>query len=313
MLSRLSGLSSESIPEEWAHRLQAGLRTGRQLVDERKRTPEEEVFATATPLDGLLGGGLRRGTMTELVGWGSSGRFSLVLATLAAVTARGEAAALVDLGDALDPRLAEAAGVELPRLLWVRPRKLKEALAAAESILEAGLPVVVLDLGVPPVPGGRGVEAFWLRIARSAQAHRSALLVSSPYRASGTAAHAVVEAKDRRGQWQGRGVEPRLLAGVRSRLDLIKGPGWQEGRIEEMELHVPSPVARDAQPDAQSKDQPGEDKAPEQPLAEVRLWRPRKTTQRKSRGGRRGTPRMPVEPPDPLASGRKTSLRPVVS
>ena len=213
-------LSSESIPAEWAHRLRAGLRTGRQLVDERLRTPEEEVFTTSTPLDGLLDGGLRRGT-----------RFSLGLGTLAAVTARGEAAALVDLGDALDPRLAEAAGVELPRLLWARPRRLKEALAAVESILEAGLPVVVLDLGVPPVSGGRGVEAFWLRVARAAQAHRSALLVSSPYRVSGTAAHAVVEVKDRRGRWQGRGVEPRLLTGVTSRLDLLKGPGWREGRI----------------------------------------------------------------------------------
>lgn len=309
-------LSSESIPREWAHQL----RTGRQLVEERGRTPEEEVFATSTPLDRLLGGGLRRGTMTELVGWGSSGRFSLVLGTLAAVTARGEAAALVDLGDALDPRLAEAAGVELPRLLWARPRKLKEALTAVESILEAGLPVVVLDLGVPPVPGGRGVEAFWLRVARAAQARRSALLVSSPYRVSGTAAHAVIEAKDRRGQWQGRGVEPRLLGGLRSRLDLLKGSGWREGRTEDLVLHPPSAVA----PEAPVETRPGETKpATSQPetlqqetnsnLAEIRPWRP-KPKGRKSRGGRRGTPRMPVEPPDPLTTGRKTSkLRPVAS
>lgn len=291
---------AEILPAEWAQRLRAHqLRTGRQLVEERQRTPEEEVFATATPLDGLLGGGLRRGTLVELVGWGSSGRFSLALGALAAATLRGEAAALVDLGDALDPRVAEAAGVELPRLLWARPRRLKEALGAAESILEAGLPVVVLDLGVPPVPGGRGVEAFWLRLARAAQAHRSALLVSSPYRVTGTAAHAVVEAKDRRADWLGRGPEPRLLAGVRSRLGLVKGPGWREGRVEELTLRPPTPVA---QPEDADEDESADVTArATQPLAEVRPWRPRG----KSRGGRRrGVPRLPAGSPDPLMTRR---------
>lgn len=296
-------LSNGSFPEEWAHRLQ----TGRELVEQRRRTPEEEVVATATPLDGLLGGGLRRGTLTELVGWGSSGRFSLVLGTLAAVTARGEAAALVDLGDALDPRLAEAAGVELPRLLWARPRRLKEALAAVEAVLEASLPVVVLDLGVPPVPGGRGVEAFWLRVARAAQSRRSALLVSSPYRVSGTAAHAVLEAKDRRGTWQGHGDEPRLLAGVRSRLDLVKGPGWRRGRAEDLAFHPPSPIARPADVGRDEAEQPKD----QQPMAEIHLWRPRsgKTTRRA-----RKTSRTAAPPPDPLAAGRKTSkLRPAAT
>jgi hypothetical protein len=294
------------LPDEWAHQLRTHqLRTGRQLVEERGRTPEEEVFATATPLDGLLGGGLRRGTMVELVGWGSSGRFSLALASLAAITARGEAAALVDLGDALDPRVAEAMGVELPRLLWVRPRHLKEALSAVESILEAGLPMVVLDMGVPPVPGGRGVEAFWLRIARAAQAHRAVLLVSSPYRVSGTAAYAVVEAKDRRAGWQGHGAEPRLLVGVHSRLDLLKGPGWREGRVEDLELHTPTPVARPEDAAVQPASDKNEVKK-DPPMAEIRLWRPRRKGMHKSTS----TP-----PPDPLMirGARTGKPRPVVS
>ncbi len=112
---------------------------------------------------------MRRGALVELVGPTSSGRFSLVLGALAAATGRAEPAALVDLGDGLDPRAAEAAGIELARLLWVRPRHLREALIATETILGAGLPLVVLDLGLPPIPGGRGNEAFWLRLARTAQ------------------------------------------------------------------------------------------------------------------------------------------------
>ncbi|MDA8016796.1 MAG: DNA recombination/repair protein RecA [Thermoanaerobaculia bacterium] len=311
-MSRLAALlSQKSMPAEWTRRLQTDLRTGRQLVEQRRRTPEEEVFATATPLDGLLDGGLRRGTMTELVGWGSSGRFSLVLGVLAAVTSRGEVAALIDLGDALDPRLAEAAGIELSRLLWARPQRLKEALAAVEAILEAGLPMVVLDLGVPPVPGGRGVEAFWLRIARAAQARRSALLVSSPYRVSGTATHAVVEAKDRRSGWQGRGAEPRLLAGLRSCLGLVKGPGWREGRAEELTLHPPAPIAR--LPEESEKTENATLQPPAS-LAEIRLWRPRRGDVGRSKKTTR-----PVEPPpDPLmARGQRrkprktTQLRPV--
>lgn len=216
------------------------VKTGRELVEEKKRAErhasEEDVLATSTPLDALLGGGLRRGSLVEVQGWGSSGRFSLVLSALAAVTARGEAAALVDLGDGLDPRRAAELGVELPRLLWLRPRRLKEALRATESLLDAALPLVVLDLGIPPVPGGRGAEAFWLRLGRAARDHRVALLVSSPYRVSGTAADAVVETRDRRGCWHGRGREPRLLGGLESLLALLKGPGWQLGRDETLRL-----------------------------------------------------------------------------
>ncbi len=206
------------------------LRTARQLAEDRRRTQEERRLPTACPgLDRLLAGGLRRGTMVELIGRRSSGRFSLVLAALAAATGRGEAAALVDLGDGFDPRAAAAAGVELERLLWARPRHIREVLASAEAILQSGMPLVVVDLGMPPLPGGRGVEASWLRLARSARAHRSALLVASPYRASGTAAQVVLEACSPRARWRGRGAAPRLLGGISARLDLVKTRGARPG------------------------------------------------------------------------------------
>jgi hypothetical protein len=76
---------------------------------------------------GLLGGGFPRGGLSEIAGPPSSGRTSLALALLAAATARGEVAALVDAADAFDPPSAEAAGVALARLLWVRPPGLTEA------------------------------------------------------------------------------------------------------------------------------------------------------------------------------------------
>jgi hypothetical protein len=228
------------------------LRTGRQFLESRlearRGQPAEELAPTAWPsLDRLLCGGLRRGSMVELVGHTSSGRFSLVLGTLAAATRRAEPAALVDLGDGLDPRLATAAGIELERLLWVRPRHLREALLATETILGAGLPLVVLDLGLPPIPGGRGAPAAWLRLARTAQSRQVALLVASPYRVSGTAAAAVVEAGERRAIWRGRGEAPRVLAGLRSRLGLVKGEGWQNAEPQELLLHLEAPLAEPLQ------------------------------------------------------------------
>jgi hypothetical protein len=179
------------------------LLTARQLAEERRSRWREECLPTAVPAcDRLFGGGLRRGEMVEVVGGRSSGRFSLVLSALAAVTGRGEPAALVDLGDSLDPQAAADAGVDLEQLLWARPRKVKEALASAEAILTLGMPLVVVDLGLPPLAGGRGAEAAWLRLARTAREKRTALLVASPYRASGTAAHVVLQLRGRRAAWQ---------------------------------------------------------------------------------------------------------------
>ena len=70
--------------------------------------------------DRALGGGWRRGELSELTGPASSGRTSLLLASLAAATARGEVVAVVDSLDRFDPAMAASAGVDLMRLLWVR-------------------------------------------------------------------------------------------------------------------------------------------------------------------------------------------------
>ena len=65
-------------------------------------------------------GGVPRGALTELVGPVSSGRSSVTLSLIASVTRRQEVCALVDVTDSFDPISAEAAGVDLERLLWVR-------------------------------------------------------------------------------------------------------------------------------------------------------------------------------------------------
>jgi len=193
----------------------------------RESLPRRKAALRTFPaLDELLGGGLPRGKLVEMIGARSSGRFSIVLAAIAAATAAGEAAALVDLGDGLDPEAAAALGADLRRLLWLRPGTLKQALAGAEILLGGGFPMVALDLGNPPVRGGRGHEAGWLRLARAAQAQGAALLVASPYRVSGTAAAAVLQAARGRARWQGAAAGPCwLLDGLSCRVTLEKCRG----------------------------------------------------------------------------------------
>src|SRR6266511_1902133 len=105
------------------------------------------------------------------------------------------------------------------RLLWARPRRVKEALAAAEMLLSTGFPLVVVDLGLPPLRGA-APEAAWVRLARAAEIEGAALLLAAPYRVSGFAAGAVVRMDEARFVWVGGGASPRLLIGTGSRLSL---------------------------------------------------------------------------------------------
>jgi hypothetical protein len=160
--------------------------------------------------------------MVELVARRGAGRFSIVLSALVAATTMGEAVALIDLGDHFDPQLAEANGVDLRRLLWVRPRTVKEAVMSAEMITATGFQLVVVDMGLHPLRGRRAPDAAWVRLGRTAEAHGTAMLVSSPYPLTGTASEAVLKGYGSRAQWIGRGKSPRLLAGVEMTLTLEK-------------------------------------------------------------------------------------------
>lgn len=98
-------------------------------------------------VDRLLGGGFPRGGISEIAGPPSSGRTSLVLELLARATEGGEVAAVVDAADAFDPPSAAAAGVDLARLLWVRPPDVTAALRGTSHLLATrGFAAVVLDL-----------------------------------------------------------------------------------------------------------------------------------------------------------------------
>jgi len=206
-----------------------------RALENRRR--EHLLPTTIDAFDKLLGGGLPRGKVVELAGSRrGAGRFSLVVASLAAATSAGEAAVLIDLGDHLDPRIAEAIGVDLRRLLWIRPHTMKQAVMAAEMIAATGFQLVVLDAGLHPIKGRRVPDATWVRLARCAEAHGNAMLVSTPYPLTGTTSEAVISAHSARAKWSGRGKSPRLLAGIELKLTLQKHRHIRPGKTETLML-----------------------------------------------------------------------------
>jgi len=121
-----------------------------------------------------------RGRISEINGPRSSGRTALLHNVLAASTVQGECAALIDVLDSFDPASAEAAGVKLQKLLWIRCKANAEhALRATDLLLQAGgFGVVALDLidarssdlaRIPPTA--------WFRFRRTIEPSPTILLV----------------------------------------------------------------------------------------------------------------------------------------
>ncbi len=121
-----------------------------------------------------LTGGLPRGALSEIFGAASSGRTSVLLAAMAAATARGESCALVDVADSFDPASAAAAGVNLAQLLWVRcmpsvpnsrsadlPHGRDRAIASAATRARSRQFAAVRQIGnVAPAPRDIGIWGY---------------------------------------------------------------------------------------------------------------------------------------------------------
>ncbi len=213
-------------------------RASDMLLSRRRETPSTPLATDIPGLDKLLGGGLARGSLTELIGRPSSGRFATLLTALQRVTSSGEPAALIDQGGHLDPQSAAATGIDLERLLWVCPQRLPDTLSAAELLVATGFPLVVIDLGLPPVKG-RAPLAAWIRLARRTTEYRAITVVGAPYRVSGCAANTVIIAGRTRGRWSGHPGDVRTLEGSRSHLELAKHKDHKPEAHAQLTLTLP--------------------------------------------------------------------------
>lgn len=201
-----------------ARKLDATLTTSRPWEPEA----EDRVAPTGLPgIDGPLGGGLRRGHLSEVVGPRSSGRTTILCHALAAATARGEVVALVDACDRFDPASAAHAGVDLSRVLWIRERgDAARALKAFNLVLQAGgFGVVVFDLAdVPPLAIRQFPSTTWMRLARVIDGSQTSAVLLGADRIARSAGGATIAldapAGGVRGMWTGAGDRARLLTAL---------------------------------------------------------------------------------------------------
>jgi recA bacterial DNA recombination protein len=192
--------------------------------------PAPEMVSSGIPAIDALTGGLPRGCLTEICGPASSGRTTLLLATLGAATRRGEFCVVVDASDALDPHSAAAAGVDLDRLLWVRcgessplrehsPQRhrdtekkslknqiqsrsknqfehcLEQVLRATDLLLESGgFGLIVLDLAdLPPQAARRIPLTTWFRFRRAVENKPTILLAIEQHPIAGSCSSVLLQ------------------------------------------------------------------------------------------------------------------------
>ena len=91
-----------------------------RLASRLEVRPKPEMLTTGIPEIDAMTGGIPRGCFSEIYGPASSGKTSMLLATIAAATRRDETCVLVDASDSFDPASGQAAGIDFGKLLWVR-------------------------------------------------------------------------------------------------------------------------------------------------------------------------------------------------
>ena len=206
--------------------------------DVRFRLPQPrtlERIPTGIPaLDTLASGGIPRGALTEIYGPASSGRTSLLFATLARVTANQEYGALIDTSDAFDPASAAEAGVHLSRVLWIRcGGNAEHALKAADLIVQAGgFGLVVMDLAdTPPRTAARISLASWFRLRHAVERTPAALLVLAQTLNAKSCSQLQLELRTEEVRWSGEQFG-KLLRGMRVHAESSKHHQAQAAAFE---------------------------------------------------------------------------------
>jgi hypothetical protein len=156
----------------------------RNLLAERfvqPPTPPINQIVTGIPvLDQATGGGLAKGSITEIISAQPSAGSALLIHNLLRVAQRQRFfMALVDGRDSFDVQTASPSA--LPYLFWVRCEKATEATKAADFLLRDGnFPLVLLDLILNSPDELRHIRpTTWYRLQRLVESAPTAFLVMS--------------------------------------------------------------------------------------------------------------------------------------
>jgi recombination protein RecA len=124
-------LSEDTLPTTWADRVAL------------------KVPVIPTPsarLNACLGiGGIPIGRIVEVYGTESSGKTTLMLQLIATAQKMGMATGYIDMEHALDPKYAEALGVEMNDLFISQPPDGSDALELAKVMVQSGIKLIVID------------------------------------------------------------------------------------------------------------------------------------------------------------------------
>jgi recombination protein RecA len=210
----------------------------------------ETVPAGIGPVD-FLTGGFPRGSLTEIYGPPCSGRTSLLISALASRTAASEVCALVDARDSFDPTSAEAAGVKLKHLLWVRCRSVDQALRSTDLLIQGGgFGLIALDFGDTPAHVVRYVPLqVWFRFRRAVESTPTILVVLEQESNAKTCASLVLQLRMQEAQWsQTSGMAEEILShhspgclleGSKSYAEMIRSRTKREGgRLIQQEVFM---------------------------------------------------------------------------
>jgi hypothetical protein len=162
--------------------------------DVKARPPIATIPTGIDHIDRALGG-IPVGAITELVAprFISAGQKSMQAQLLARAT-QEQLCALVDATDSFDPKSAQAIGVDLQRLLWVRctgngMKSLEQAFKCADLLLQGsgGFGIIIVDLsGLSPRFVRKVPLTTWFRFRAVVEKQGTALVFSTPHAVTST-------------------------------------------------------------------------------------------------------------------------------
>lgn len=183
----------------------------------RRHAPLETFPTGIAAIDRQIGG-IAQSVLTQIcvAKEMSSGRSALLNSLMAQLTRREHVCALVDASDCFDPISAEAAGVDLSRVLWVRcgerarsgEKKLKpleQAFKAADILVQnGGFALIAVDLGNIEERHIRKIPlTTWFRFARVIEKMPAALVFLATYPAAQSCAGVTLHMKSAAPFWSG--------------------------------------------------------------------------------------------------------------